>query len=246
MPALSARHLASTAVCATLLLGITGPAAMAADHDAPRGRTHDSAPLPGPDVLLPRVQRLAEADRAVAPVSELLKAALTADNHRLPAKEAARLAKAAEDSITKITPPTPAPTVPIPARNDSQSDALAALRKAVDDLAAAATSGNAGQVLPAATTVLNKLINVLVASVTGAVTMPSLPSLPSLAPSLMPKPTGIPSGKPSATTPSASPTGTPTASSTATPGLSGKSTPSGTPTDPPQRTVLPTPYPPKH
>jgi hypothetical protein len=237
MPALSTRRLASSAVCATLLLGITGPAAVAADHDAPRGRTHASAPLPGPEVLLPRVQRLAEADRAVAPVSELLKAALTADNHRLPAEQAAKLSKAAQDAITRIAPPTPAPTGPIPSRNDVQGDALAALRKAVDDLAAATTNGNGGQVLPAATTVLNKLISVLVASVAGGVTMPplpSLPSMPSLPPSLMPKPSGAPTAKPSPTT-------TPTASVTS----GSKLAPAGTPTDPPHHTVSAMPYPPK-
>lgn len=231
MPALSARRLASSAVCATLLLGITGPAAVAADHDSPRGRTHASAPLPGPEVLLPRVQRLAEADRAVAPVSELLKAALTAHNHQLPAKEAAKLSRAAQDAVTRMAPPSPAPTVPIPSRNDVRGDALAALRKAVDDLAAATTSGNGGQVLPAATTVLNKLISVLVAFVAGGVTMPplpSLPSMPSLPPSLMPKPSGMPTAKP-----------------TAPPTSGSKLAPAGTPTDPPQHTVSAMPYPPK-
>ncbi|MFF4210902.1 hypothetical protein ACFYZE_16410 [Streptomyces sp. NPDC001796] len=233
MSAVPTRRLASTAVCATLLLGITGPAAAAAEHDAPRGRTHASAPLPGPEVLLPRVQRLAEADRAVAPVSELLKAALTADNRRLSAKEAAELRRAAQDAITRMAPPTPAPTGPIPSRNDVQGDALTALRKAVDDLAAATTSGNGGQVLPAATGVLNKLISVLVTFVAGGVTMPPLPSLPSmpgLPPSMMPKPSGNPTAKPS-----------PAASTTS----GSKLAPAGKPTDPPQHTVSAMPYPPK-
>ena len=180
MPAPTTRRLASTALCATLLLGITGPAAMAADHGA------------SPDVL---------------------KAALTADNRRLPADEAAGLGQAAKDAIARIKTPTPAaiaptpaptgpipvPTGPIPSRNEAQSDALAALRKAVDDLAAAATSGNAGQVLPAATAVLNKLISVLIASVTGGMTMPTLPSLTGLPPSSASKPTPTLTPKPTVT-----------------------------------------------
>lgn len=208
MPAPTPRRLASTALCATLLLGISGPAAMAADHDASRDRA--STPLPGPDALLPRVQRLTEADRVVAPVSDLLKAALTADNRHPSAGRAAgldRAAKAAKDAIGRVNGPTAAPTgpvtaptAPIPTRNEAQSDALAALRKAVDDLAAAATSGNAGQVLPAATAVMNKLISVLVASVTGGLTMPTLPSLPSLPPSsAASKPASPPTAKPTVT-----------------------------------------------
>ncbi|MGM0357015.1 hypothetical protein ACNFR6_26810, partial [Streptomyces sp. ECR3] len=84
---------------------------------------------------------------------------------------------------------------------DATQDALTALQKAVDALVKASTSGDVGQVVPAISEVVNNLVDVLIATLTGssladpaltdpdlagstgaadAVTLPSAPDLPPL------------------------------------------------------------------
>ncbi|MFD8423486.1 hypothetical protein [Streptomyces sp. NPDC059668] len=241
MRVLPARRIASSALCATLLLGIAGPAAVAAGSDSARGRTHAAAPVPGADALLAQVQSLANISGVLAPVTDLLNAALKADGGQLPAADATKLAQAVKDAIAKATATLPAvpaapsvPTLPstpaLPAvpslkntdeRGDTEErgdvegraraeergnagqqddkaprakgsraaanlagDALAALQKAVDTLVKAVTSGDATQVVPAATAVVTGLVNLVVAIVLGgglpAPNLPGLPALPSL------------------------------------------------------------------
>jgi len=205
----SARSIASSALCATLLLGIAAPAAMAADRDSARGRTHTAAPVPGADALLAQVPALADISGVLAPVTDLLNAALKADDGQLSADEAARLDQAVKDAIAKVTaatpvtppvtPPetpaastTPATTDKAPgvegaraeAPTDLKGEALSALQTAVDTLLKAVTSGDATQVVPAATAVVTGLVNFVVATVLGgglpAADLPGLPTLPSL------------------------------------------------------------------
>ncbi|GAA3782128.1 hypothetical protein [Streptomyces chiangmaiensis] len=201
---LPARRLATTALCATLVLGTAGPTAVASDRGSTRdliqatGVTHPAAtPVPGSDALLAQVQRLAGADGAVGPVTELLNAVLEADNGQLPADEAARLGKAVKDAIARMGGPTPtASATPAPV------DVLDALQKSVDKLVAASTSGESGRVLPAAKDVLGALVRVVLASlVAGRLPhhhdlppLPSLPPMPSMppAPSLRPMPVPSP------------------------------------------------------
>jgi hypothetical protein len=209
MRALPTRRLASSALCATLLLGITGPAAVAADHHASHDRTRTTAPVPESDALLPRARQLADAEGVVAPVADLLQAALKADHGRLSPDEAARLDKAVKEAIARVAAPSPSPA---PAKPGQQAqppvgDALAALQKAVADLLLAATAGNTGQVLPAATAVLTKLINVVVAAMSGGATLPGGPSLPPV-----PTLTSSPSLPPMQSRPPTSPVPTPTVS----------------------------------
>ncbi|WP_306453553.1 hypothetical protein [Streptomyces sp. Tue6028] len=84
MRALPARRIASTALSATLLLGIAAPAAIAADGDSSRGNSHAAAaPAPGADALLAQVQSLADIGGVPGPVTDLLNAVLKADNGRL-------------------------------------------------------------------------------------------------------------------------------------------------------------------
>ncbi|WP_406330389.1 hypothetical protein [Streptomyces sp. NBC_00203] len=118
MPALPARRIASSALCATLLLGIAAPASIAADSASARGRTHAAAPVPGADALLAQVQTLADIGGVLTPVTELLTAALKADNGQLSADEAAKLGQAVKDAIAKVTaaaPATPPVTSTLPA-----------------------------------------------------------------------------------------------------------------------------------
>jgi hypothetical protein len=194
---LPVRRFASSALCATLVLGMAGPAAVAADRPA-RGRPQvAAAPVPETDALLARVRTLTDADGVVPPVTELLNAVLKADNGQLPKNEAARLGKAVKDAIAKAGAAAPTPTV-----SPGQGNALAALQKAVDRLIAAVTSGDSRRVLPAAAGVLASLVKVVVVGLVGngvpnlppmpgLPPMPSLPPMPNLTP--MPDITEIPS-----------------------------------------------------
>lgn len=109
MRALPARHLAAPALCAVLLLGTAGPAAVAADGRSASGPSgsgtsasaHGRAqvPVPGADGLRAQVRSLSTAGGVLTPVTDLLDTALKADNGQLPASLAAELGRAAKDAI---------------------------------------------------------------------------------------------------------------------------------------------------
>lgn len=129
MRALPARHLASPALCAALLLGIAGPAAVAADGQSATGQAttgqsvtdqavtdqaatgrsesgssasgQSQVPVPGADALLGQVRSLSTAGGVLTPVTDLLDTTLKADNGQLSAKRAAELGRAAKDAIKK-------------------------------------------------------------------------------------------------------------------------------------------------
>lgn len=212
MRALPARRIATSALCATLLIGIAAPASMAADRDLPRGHSHATAPVPGADALLAQTKTLGDIGGVLTPVTALLDAALKADNGQLPTDQATKLGQAAKDAIAKVTaaapaaapavpaaPPVALPAVPPLAKSaerpraqaaDVKADALTALQTAVDSLVKAVTSGDAGSVVPAATAVVTGLVNVVVATVLGgglpAPNLPGLPALPALPTSALP------------------------------------------------------------
>ncbi|MFD3376061.1 MULTISPECIES: hypothetical protein [unclassified Streptomyces] len=110
MPALPARRIAAPALCATLLLGIAGPAAVAADHDSTRDARSIAAqaPVPGADALLAQVKSLGDVGGVLKPVTDLLDAVLKADNGQLPAADAAKLADAVKAAIAKASAAAPA------------------------------------------------------------------------------------------------------------------------------------------
>ncbi|GAB2743350.1 hypothetical protein [Streptomyces bullii] len=112
MPAFSARRIATSALCATFLLGITAPAAVAAD--TARDRTRESAPASDAATLQSQVQQLGYIGAVVPPVTTLMDAVLKAQNHRLPATEATRLGDAARIAIARVaaSPMTPGATTP--------------------------------------------------------------------------------------------------------------------------------------
>lgn len=112
MPALSARHIASSALCASLLVGITGPAAMAADsaHErSPAAASPHDARLARMDALLANVRKINGGE--LAPVADLLDAVLRADDGRLPPAEAERLGAAAKRALAEASAKAPAPSV---------------------------------------------------------------------------------------------------------------------------------------
>ncbi|MFI9769319.1 hypothetical protein ACIHJG_20970 [Streptomyces sp. NPDC052415] len=113
MRALPARRIASSALCATLLLGIAGPAAMAAD-DSAHERTHAAshAPVPGAEALLGQVESLSDVGGVLTPVTDLLNNVLKADDGQLSAAEAEKLGTIAKDAIAMVASAVPAAQVP--------------------------------------------------------------------------------------------------------------------------------------
>ncbi|WP_327743848.1 hypothetical protein OHO28_18505 [Streptomyces europaeiscabiei] len=121
MRVLPARRLAVSALCATLLLGVSAPAALAADVESARDRARSAAPVPVPvpgadaEALQAQLKGLGDLGGVLKPVTDLLDAVLKADNGRLPADQAAKLGKAVQDAIAKakaeapVTPPAVPP-----------------------------------------------------------------------------------------------------------------------------------------
>jgi hypothetical protein len=117
MRALPARRIASTALCATLLLAIAAPAALAAEGHSDRERAHAAshAPVPGADALVAQVKALGEVGDVLSPVTELLDAVLKADSGQLSPVEANSLAKAVQTAVAKIVAAAPAASATTPA-----------------------------------------------------------------------------------------------------------------------------------
>ncbi|MFJ2769387.1 hypothetical protein [Streptomyces sp. NPDC087300] len=224
MRALPVRRIATTTLCATLLLGTAGPA-FAATGDASHDETQSAprAPAPAPDALLAQTKQLADVGGVLTPVTALLDAVLKADGNKLSADEAKKHAdavKAAIDAAAKKAPATPAtpeapaakppatPALPKLPTGGSQSDrrapldvkgdALAALQSAVDAFVKAATAGDAKTVLTQAPVVLTSLVNVAVATLLSgglpAPSLPGLPALPKLPTGALPQAPGLPTG----------------------------------------------------
>ncbi|MFD6190155.1 hypothetical protein [Streptomyces sp. NPDC060275] len=100
---LPARRIATSALCAGLLIGISGPAVMAADGDSVRERTHAAsrAPLPDAEELQSQVGSLAGLGGVLTPVTDMLGAILKADNGQLSATDADKLSAAVKDALAK-------------------------------------------------------------------------------------------------------------------------------------------------
>ncbi|MFF7092606.1 hypothetical protein ACFY9A_09420 [Streptomyces rubradiris] len=108
MRVLPARRLASTVLCASVLTGITGPVALAADAAGEHGRTVSRASVPAAEKerLLAQVGALGRTHPELSPVADLLSRSLEAG--RLPADEARRLGEAAKEAVTRAAAAQPA------------------------------------------------------------------------------------------------------------------------------------------
>ncbi|MFF0969533.1 hypothetical protein ACWDQO_17425 [Streptomyces sp. NPDC003703] len=103
MRGLPARRVASTALCAALLAGIGGPAAMAADSVRGSGpAAAPRAPLPDPGTLLGQVQNLAGLGGTLAPVRDLVTAVLDPEQGVLSAADTQKLGTAAKDALAQV------------------------------------------------------------------------------------------------------------------------------------------------
>ncbi|MFF5155681.1 hypothetical protein ACFY3N_05325 [Streptomyces sp. NPDC000348] len=141
MRALPARRIALGALCAALLAGLTGPAAVAADTAPERHRATSSA------ALLAQVRTVDADEHGLTPVVDLLKAALEADGGRLPAAETRKLGDAAKKALAKAADDDPVVTtgssVTVTVTGDTEptvledgltGEELTALQEAVDSL----------------------------------------------------------------------------------------------------------------
>ncbi|MFD8232584.1 hypothetical protein ACFV20_11940 [Streptomyces sp. NPDC059696] len=205
---LPARRIATSALCATLLLGVTGPAAVAADSTSAPAHPHavSRAPVPDADALLGQVQSLGDLGGVILPVADLLTAVLKADGGQLPPSQAAKLSTQVQDAIDQATAAAPAATttpgsastsqdsplpqastLPAPVEDSPElpeglaAEALTALQKATDGLYKAVTSGDAAQVAPAVDEVVSGLVDTVAATLVGSgLPAPDLAGLPSL------------------------------------------------------------------
>ncbi|MEU0587823.1 hypothetical protein [Streptomyces sp. NPDC006132] len=206
---LPARRIATSALCATLLLGVTGPAALAADSASAPERAHAAsrAPVPEADELLLQVEILGDLGGVLTPVADLLSAVLKADGGQLAPSQAAKLGTSVQDAIDQATatspaappavaqpdataPSSPLPqasTLPAPVEDRAEvpdglaAEALAALEKATDELLKAVTSGDAAKVNPAVDSVVSNLVDTVAATLVGSrLPAPDLAGLPSL------------------------------------------------------------------
>jgi hypothetical protein len=193
---LPARRIATSALCATLLLGVTGPAAVAADSASVPERTHAAsrAPVPDADALLGQVESLGDLGGVVVPVTDLLTAVLKADGGQLPHSQAAKLSTSVQDAIDHATANAPSPaTTPGTTAPNSPLPQASTLPAPVDDpagvpegladeaLVKAVTSDDAAQVTPAVNAVVAGLVNAVAATLVGSeLPAPDLAGLPSL------------------------------------------------------------------
>lgn len=166
MRALPARRIASSTLCAALLVGVTGPAAMAADPARERSHaTSPDAPALRADTLLAQVRKLDAFGKDIVPVTDLLTAVLKADHGRLPAAEARRLGEPAKRALAKVA--AKAEPRASARRAAAPADPLDDLEEALEDLLASITSGDTDQVLPSLGGLLGDLIDLLTGALAG-------------------------------------------------------------------------------
>jgi hypothetical protein len=173
MRGLSARRIASGALCAAFLVGISGPVALAADSAGEHSRAAvPRASLPGADRLLTKLDDLGDLGRLgdlggrLTPVRDLATAVLTTDNGRLAPADAKRLGDAAEDALAQASAMVRSTRSAQAASGvqraaDPTSDALAGVQKALEDLLKSLTSGDVDQVLPAVTGLVDGLVDLV-------------------------------------------------------------------------------------
>ncbi|MFF6812281.1 hypothetical protein ACFZAG_20665 [Streptomyces sp. NPDC012403] len=151
MRALPARRIALGALCAALLAGLTGPAAMAADTAAEHDRAASSA------ALLAQVRTVDGDENGLTPVVDLLKTVLGTDDGQAPAAEVRKLGDEAKKALAEAADEDPAATTetttesatttePSPSAtttddtqltvsvDDLTSEEVTALREAIDSL----------------------------------------------------------------------------------------------------------------
>ncbi|MFE9902507.1 hypothetical protein [Streptomyces achromogenes] len=99
---LPVRRLACTVLCASVLVGVTGPVALAADVARENGRTASQVSVSAAEKerLLARARALGSANPELDPVVELLRQSL--EKGGLPVDEATRMGEAAKAALARM------------------------------------------------------------------------------------------------------------------------------------------------
>ncbi|MER6045620.1 hypothetical protein ABT136_33600, partial [Streptomyces sp. NPDC001856] len=97
------RRIASCALCATLVLGIAAPTALAVDGETTREPTVAAPAAPGVDVLLRRLDRLGSLGAVLTPVTGLLTSALPSQQRPMTPDQVKQLSDAVRQALDMIT-----------------------------------------------------------------------------------------------------------------------------------------------
>ncbi|WP_411108181.1 hypothetical protein [Streptomyces sp. c-19] len=115
MRPLATRRLTALAISAVITLGTAGPAIAGEHHASTAADRAARAPLPEAAALLSQAEALGDLGSVTSPVTELVTAALKADEGQLPAADAealkAKIAAAVDEA--KAAAPAPLPDAPV-------------------------------------------------------------------------------------------------------------------------------------
>ncbi|MFI2758033.1 hypothetical protein ACH5A3_04015 [Streptomyces echinatus] len=183
---LPARRLASTVLCAAVLVGITGPAVAAADTARHQGRVPAPVPAAAKEKLLAQARALGDTNPVLSPVVELLDQSL--QKGKLPADRARQLGEAAKEAVARAAA-DPKPATPT---------------------ATAAPTTTAKPATPTATAAPTTTANPATPTATAAPTTTAKPAKPTATakPAAEVSPTAPATAKPAAPTGTAAPTAT--------------------------------------
>ncbi|KOV58320.1 hypothetical protein [Streptomyces sp. MMG1121] len=151
MRGLHARRLASTALCAAVLVGVAGPAAVAADSAGERAPSTSQSAVPGAEKLLAQVKALNNSVSVVQPVVDLLNASL--QQGKLSPEQARKLGEAARRAIAeaaKANADSVASTTTLPSTATIPSASTATSTHPAEPAAPPALAAPAALVLPPA------------------------------------------------------------------------------------------------
>ncbi|GGX09972.1 hypothetical protein GCM10010297_34420 [Streptomyces malachitofuscus] len=143
MRALPARRIALGALCAALLAGTTGPAAMAADPAPESDRVASSA------VLLTQLRHVDAHGSELAPVVDLVNAVLEAPGGQLPRDRAMKLGDAARAAVARAADDDPSTAVTMTSVTTSTSSSSSS--SSSEATVPAVTAPATGVLLPQAT-----------------------------------------------------------------------------------------------
>ncbi|MFJ8828160.1 hypothetical protein ACIREE_41385 [Streptomyces sp. NPDC102467] len=155
MPALPVRRLVISALCSSLLIGGAAPAFASDSADESTRRTFvssDPAADPDPGAVLQQLAPLGGLTGILAPINGLLAGLLAAPQGKTTAQDTQDAQKHV-DTIEAALPKTP---------RDGQTEAMAELQSAIDDLVKTAESGGTTTMTPR----LSKAVSGLVTSLT--------------------------------------------------------------------------------
>lgn len=207
MRSLVSSRAAAAAVCAALVIGTAGTAVATTVNEAPASVGAEVAPAADVETLNQQTQALRSLSGAIMPVTDLLTAALKADNGQLSAADVQKhqsAIKKALDAVRQAAQANPAanpanPAKPegnagnanpvnavgadhkAPAAADLTAQAVASVQKSTDALLKATTTKDAKAVTARSEAVVTSLVNLAAAMVmNGSLPAPNLPGLPEL------------------------------------------------------------------